>query len=101
MIILWLLCIITGTCIISLLYFFQGAIDLDEEAGKLPPFPQIVVVQPDDSMQCYIAVEKQILLESDSIKDSIIDLISVYLTFDIAYPKLYYTQYVCFYSTTC
>ena len=25
-------------------YFFQGAIDLDEEAGKLPPFPQIVVV---------------------------------------------------------
>ena len=41
-------------------------------------------------MQFYIAVENQILLESDSIKDSIIDLISVYFTFDIAYPKLLY-----------
>ncbi len=63
MIILWLLCIITGTCIISLsnniLYFFQDAIDLDEEAGNLPPFPQIVVVQLDDSMQFYVAVENQ------------------------------------------
>ena len=55
----------------------QGAVDLDEEAGKLSPFPQIVVVQHDDSMQFYIAVEKQILLESDSTKDSI-DLTSVY-----------------------
>ena len=59
----WLLCIITGTCIISLsnniLYFFQGAIDLDEEVGNLPPFPQIVVVQLDNSMQFYVAVEKQ------------------------------------------
>ena len=67
----------------------QGAVDLDEKAGKLSPFPQIVVVQH-DPMQFYIAVEKQILLESDSTKDSIIDLISVYFTFDIAYPKLLY-----------
>ena len=43
----------------NILYFFQGAIDLDEEAGNLPPFPQIVVVQLDKSMQFYIAVEKQ------------------------------------------
>lgn len=57
---------------------------------NLPPFPQIVVVQHDDSIQFYIVVEKQVLLESDSIKDSIIDLISVYFTFDIAYPKLLY-----------
>ena len=69
--------------------FFQGDIDLDEEAGKLPPFPQIVVVQH-DSKQFYIVVEKQVLLESGSVKDSLIDLISVYFTFDIAYPKLPY-----------
>ena len=34
-----------------------------------------------------IAVEKEILLESENIHESIIDLICVYFTFDIAYPK--------------
>ena len=65
----------------------QGAIDLDEEAKKLPLFPQIMVLQHNDSMQVYIAVEKEILLESENIHESIIDLICVYFTFDIAYPK--------------
>ena len=47
-------------------------------------------MQYDDSTQFYIVVEKEVLLECESIKDSIIDLISVYFTFDIEYPKQLY-----------
>ena len=65
---------------------FQGAIDLDEVVSRLQPF--LVVVQHNDSMQVYIAVEK--MLESENIYENIIDLISVYFTFDIAYPKQLY-----------
>ena len=45
-----------------------------------------MVLQHNNSMQVYIAVEIEILLESENI-ESIIDLIRVYFTFDIAYPK--------------
>ena len=62
--------------------------DVDEEAEKLPPFPQIIVLNHDQ--QQYIVVEKNVLLESDGIKGSILDLIGAYFTFDISYPKKLY-----------
>ena len=37
--------------------------------------------------QVFICAEKSIFLESQSLKDSIIDLIAVYFIFNIAYPK--------------
>ena len=63
--------------------------DVDEEAEKLPPFPQIIVLKH-DQQQYYIVVEKNVLLESDGIEGSILDLIGAYFTFDISYPKKLY-----------
>ena len=62
--------------------------DVDEEAEKLPPFPQIIVLNHDQ--QQYIVVEKDVLLESVGIEGSILDLIGAYFTFDISYPKKLY-----------
>lgn len=64
--------------------------DLDAEAEKLPPFPQIIVLKHSEGRQYYIVVEKDILLESDGIEESILDLISAYFAFDISYPKKLY-----------
>lgn len=64
--------------------------DVDEEAEKLPPFPQIIVLKHDQQQQYYIVVEKDVLLESDGIEGSILDLIGAYFTFDISYPKKLY-----------
>ena len=58
--------------------------DVDEEAEKLPPFPQIIVLKHCQQQQYYIVVEKNVLLE---IEGSIVDLIGAYFTFDISYPK--------------
>ena len=63
--------------------------DVDEEAEKLPPFPQIIVLKHCQQQQYYIVVEKNVL-ESDGVEESILDLIGAYFTFDISYPKKLY-----------
>jgi hypothetical protein len=47
--------------------FVQDIVDVDEEAEKLPPFPQIIVLKHCQQQQYYIVVEKNVLLESDGI----------------------------------
>ena len=63
--------------------------DVAEEAEKLPPFPQIIVLKHCQQQQYYIVVEKNVL-ESDGVEESILDLIGAYFTFDISYPKKLY-----------
>ena len=61
--------------------------DVDEDAEKLPLFPQIIVLKHCQQQQYFIVVEKNVLLESDGIEGS---LTGVYFTFDISYPKKLY-----------
>ena len=62
---------------------------MDAQVEKLPPFPQIVDLRSHMAKeQFFIAVEKHILLESRCINTALLDMMSVYFTFDIAYPKL-------------
>lgn len=40
-----------------------------------------------ENCQVFVCSEQDILLESKSVKDAIIDLVATYFVFDIAYPK--------------
>ena len=62
------------------------------EVEKLPPFPQVIVVRSDMAEdQFFITVEKQIVVNSSCINTALLDMMSVYFTFDIAYPKPLYS----------
>lgn len=70
----------------------QDTVDLDAQVEKLPPFLQIVALRSDMAEeQFFIAVEKHVLLESRCINTALLDMMSVYFTFDIAYPNPLYS----------
>ena len=73
------------------------------EVNEIPqasPFIVIIGVPGDENCQFFICGEKDIFLESKTLKDAIIDLISFYFVFDVAYPKyvnailLFFQHYV-------
>ena len=41
----------------------------------------------DDNAQFFVCCEQSVLVESKTVKDSIVDLIGTYFVFDITYPK--------------
>lgn len=53
-------------------------------------FPSMHVFEADQSYQYYITSEHQIITESSSLLDALIDVFATYFTFDMSYPpKLY------------
>jgi len=70
------------------------------EIQQTSPFITIIGVPGDENCQFFICGEKDVLLESKTLKDAIIDLISFYFTFDVVYPKylnailLFFQHYV-------
>ena len=73
----------------------QDTVDLNAEVEKLPPFPQIILLRSDIAEeQCFIAVEKQVMVESRCINTALLDMMSVYFAFDIAYPRPLYSLLV-------
>ncbi len=60
----------------------------------LPLAPAIVVATSDTATQIFITAEKEILIESVDMAKALVDLISVYFTFDIAYPKPLYPVFI-------
>ena len=66
-------------------------VDVDNEITKITQNePYIAVVRSDRSSQYYVVAERKIALESCSFNDVLIDLVSMYFVFDIAYPKPMY-----------
>ena len=51
------------------------------------PFLLVTGIPGTDNCQVFVCCEKEIFMESKSIKDSLLDLIATYFVFDIAYPK--------------
>ena len=51
------------------------------------PFIIIIGIPGEETVQYYVCGEKIIICESVSVMDAVLDLICVYYTFDIAYPK--------------
>ena len=73
------------------LYMFQTDIDVDAEISSVQQSAPFIatVGNPDESnFQVFICAEHEVLLESKTLRDSLIDLISTYFVFDISYPKL-------------
>ena len=77
--------------------------DIDNEISNITqsePFIAVTGTPGQHESQVFVGAEKFILLESKSLKDSIIDLIGVYFIFNIAYPKranailLFFQHYV-------
>ena len=50
----------------------------------------MIILRHDEGVQLFISVENKILVESVNIKQGILDLISTYCSFDIAYPRQLY-----------
>ena len=58
-------------------------VDIDEEVKQI-----VATGQPGhENAQFFIACEQAILLKSKSVQDALVDLISTYYIFDMAYPK--------------
>ena len=56
----------------------------------MPIFPSIQIIRTDQSYQFYVTSEKQTIAESSSLLNALIDVLSAYFAFDMAYPtKLY------------
>lgn len=70
---------------------FQNCdIDVDAEILEVTqsePFLLVIGIPGAENFQVFVCCEKEILMESKSIKDSLLDLIATYFVFDIAYPK--------------
>ena len=74
--------------------------DIDCEISNITQSEPFIAVTGTPESQVFICAEKFILLESKSLKDSIIDLIGVYFIFNIAYQEnvnailLFFQHYV-------
>jgi len=65
-------------------------IDVDREVGEIAQSAPYIVQTGragTENVQYYIACEKQVICESKSLIDAIVDLIACYYVFDISYPK--------------
>lgn len=65
-------------------------VDVDSEiseVGQSEPFLLITGEPGSESCQVFICCEGQMYMESKSIRDALLDLISTYFVYDIVYPK--------------
>ena len=63
---------------------------------SMPPAPAIVVITSDAARQIMVVVEKEILVECHDMATALLNLISAYFSFDIAYPKPLYPVFCLF-----
>ena len=69
----------------------QASADLDSEVEEIGVSSQyIVVTHTDDSRKYFVVVEKMILVESSNMAAALQDVMSVYISFNIAYPRPLY-----------
>ena len=70
----------------------QASADLKSEVEEIDvSSPYIIVTHTDDdSRQYFVVVEKMILVESSNMAAALQDVMSVYFTFNIAYPRPLY-----------
>ena len=57
------------------------------EVVQAAPFIVITGFPGDDNCQFFVCSEKTVFLESKTIMDAVVDLISFYFIYDITYPK--------------
>ena len=63
---------------------------MDAEVSSIQqsaPYIATTGIAGESSFQIFVCAEQEVLLESKTLQDSLIDLISTYFVFDISYPK--------------
>ena len=63
---------------------------MDAEVSSIHQSAPCIVtigIAGENNFQIFICAEQEVLLESKTLQDSLIDLISTYFVFDISYPK--------------
>ena len=63
---------------------------MDAEVSSIlqsAPYIITVGIAGESSFQIFICAEQEVLIESKTLQDSLIDLIATYFVFDISYPK--------------
>ena len=51
------------------------------------PYIVITGIPEEDNTQFFVCSEQRLLLESDTLRDAMLDMIAAYFVFDISYPK--------------
>ena len=76
--------------VLSEVFFTVNWADIDQEVAELDQSEPFIVVtgKPGTpTTQFYICCESFILMESKSLRDAVVDVMSAYFVFDISYPK--------------
>ena len=69
----------------------QVCCDLHDEIQRQPHvYPFIAMVEGDACLQFFQVAEKVVVCESEGFMGALLDLVCVYYTFDIVYPKPLY-----------
>ena len=76
----------------AIIFVYQMSdIDIEKEVSEVQQSAPYILVTGvdvgDENSQLFICCEQAIYLESNTVKDVIIDLISTYFVYDITYPK--------------
>lgn len=78
-------------------------IDLDEEVKSIQQSEPCIItlgLAGDPNYQIFICAEKEVVLESKTLRDALVDIIATYYVFNIKYPKglmaifLFFQNYV-------
>jgi len=62
-------------------------VDLEEEISKIEQSEPFVSKPGTETSQIFVCCEKQIYLESKSMRDALVDMMSTYFVFNISYPR--------------
>lgn len=66
----------------------QMTSDIDKEVRTVPNnYPYIVMALGDQALQYFVVGERLVLCKSDNFIESLFDLLCVYFTYNIQYPK--------------
>ena len=79
-------------------------VDVDQEVAGVEQTTPFLLITGDaglDKSQLFICCENDILMESKTIQDAMLELLATYFTFDIMYPKcvsgiLIFHQHMCY-----
>ena len=64
---------------------------MDKEVARIDKgTPFIVLLKSEEGQQLFVVIERQLLTESNSLANAVLDLIASYFVFDIVYHQTLY-----------
>ena len=80
---------------VNMTFSIQDSVNLEEEIYKIDKgSPYILCLASDVGHQYFVVIERKLLAESGNLTTALINLIAVYFTFDVVYPKPLYSVFI-------